>query len=178
MILRLVWSIERTCNGFWHLIWAARFQEYSPGLLTSILFWMELYFVLRYRPPSEPLGPCSSLARACDRARGNRVFVHLHSCLQRERKAGQILTYIRRKTIAGLKQGDSSLFRAHLRNRIRPLLRISVETITLCIFDHRFAHAKNFHGKICHGLLVAGILTEIGGHIGWLASEMNFRVFW
>jgi 3-hydroxybutyryl-CoA dehydratase len=41
--------------------------------------------------------------------------------------------------------------------------------------DGRFAEVKNFHGCISHGLLVASILTEIGGQIGWLASGMNFR---
>jgi 3-hydroxybutyryl-CoA dehydratase len=42
-------------------------------------------------------------------------------------------------------------------------------------FDERFVAAKNLKGRICHGLLVASLLTEIGGQIGWLASEMNFR---
>jgi len=42
-------------------------------------------------------------------------------------------------------------------------------------FDDRFAKVKNFRGRICHGLLVASLLTEIGGQIGWLASGMNFR---
>jgi acyl dehydratase len=42
-------------------------------------------------------------------------------------------------------------------------------------FDDRFAKVKEFHGRICHGLLVVSILTEIGGQIGWLASGMNFR---
>ena len=42
-------------------------------------------------------------------------------------------------------------------------------------FEKRFAEAKNFRDRICHGLLVGGILTEVGGQIGWLASEMNFR---
>jgi len=42
-------------------------------------------------------------------------------------------------------------------------------------FDDRFVKAKNFRGRICHGLLVASLLTEIGGQIGWLASGMNFR---
>jgi 3-hydroxybutyryl-CoA dehydratase len=40
--------------------------------------------------------------------------------------------------------------------------------------DDRFAQAKNFNGRICHGLLAAGIITEIGGQIGWLATGMNF----
>ena len=42
-------------------------------------------------------------------------------------------------------------------------------------FDDRFVKTKNFSGRICHGLLVASMLTEVGGQIGWLASEMNFR---
>jgi acyl dehydratase len=42
-------------------------------------------------------------------------------------------------------------------------------------FDDRFAAQKKFNGRICHGLLVGSILTEIGGQIGWLASRMDFR---
>ena len=42
-------------------------------------------------------------------------------------------------------------------------------------YDARFAAAKKFGDRICHGLLVAGMITEIGGQIGWLASGMNFR---
>jgi len=41
-------------------------------------------------------------------------------------------------------------------------------------FDERFAEVKKFSGHICHGLLVACLLTEIGGQIGWLASGMYF----
>jgi hypothetical protein len=49
-ILPLAWVIERACNGVWHLGWTICFREYSPGLVTSILMWMNLYFVLRYGP--------------------------------------------------------------------------------------------------------------------------------
>ena len=42
-------------------------------------------------------------------------------------------------------------------------------------FDARFAKARNFSAQICHGLLAASLVTEIGGQIGWLASVMNFR---
>jgi acyl dehydratase len=42
-------------------------------------------------------------------------------------------------------------------------------------FDERFVATKNLKRRICHGLLVGSLLTEIGGQIGWLASEMNFR---
>jgi len=55
VILPLAWAIERFCNGFWHVWWATRFREYSPGLLTSILMWMNAWFIVRYRPAGEPL---------------------------------------------------------------------------------------------------------------------------
>lgn len=42
-------------------------------------------------------------------------------------------------------------------------------------FDARFAKARNLAAPICHGLLSASLVTEIGGQIGWLASAMNFR---
>jgi acyl dehydratase len=42
-------------------------------------------------------------------------------------------------------------------------------------FEKRFVEAKNFNDRICHGLLVGSLLTEVGGQIGWLAAEMNFR---
>ena len=42
-------------------------------------------------------------------------------------------------------------------------------------FDARFAKARNLPATICHGLLVASLVTEIGGQIGWLASSMNLR---
>ena len=56
VILPLAWAIERACNGVWHLGWSIHFREYSPGLVSSILMWMNLYFILRYRPRTEPLG--------------------------------------------------------------------------------------------------------------------------
>ena len=55
VILPLAWSIERVCNGFWHVWWAIHFREYSPGLVSSILIWMNFYFIVRYRPPDQPL---------------------------------------------------------------------------------------------------------------------------
>ena len=42
-------------------------------------------------------------------------------------------------------------------------------------YDSRFAGAKKLNGLICHGLLVASLVTEVGGQIGWLASGMGLR---
>jgi 3-hydroxybutyryl-CoA dehydratase len=42
-------------------------------------------------------------------------------------------------------------------------------------FDPRYARVRRFEDTICHGLLSASLITEIGGQIGWLASRMDFR---
>jgi hypothetical protein len=55
VILPLAWSIERALNGAWHLWWTVHFHEYSPGLVSSILMWINFYFLLRYRPEAQPL---------------------------------------------------------------------------------------------------------------------------
>ncbi|PCM45039.1 MaoC family dehydratase [Marinobacter sp. ANT_B65] len=85
------------------------------------------------------------------------------------------MTHIRKQTVLGLRAGD--VFR---------VTRTFAESDTLAFgeisrdmnpvhYDERFAAAKDFRGKICHGLLVGGMITEVGGQIGWLASGMNFR---
>jgi hypothetical protein len=35
-------------NGFWHVLGTAMFKEYSPGLMTSPLYWIIMYFIIRY----------------------------------------------------------------------------------------------------------------------------------
>ena len=85
------------------------------------------------------------------------------------------MSHIRKKAIAGLKQGDSFVVsRTFTEKDMRAFAEISKDYNPVH-FDKRFAELKNFQGPICHGLLVASMLTEIGGEIGWLASGMNFR---
>ena len=81
---------------------------------------------------------------------------------------------IRKHTVKGLKPGD-----------VFTVSRIFSETETIQFaeitkdynpvhFDERFTEIKGFSGCICHGLLAASLITEIGGEIGWLASGMSF----
>ena len=35
-------------NGLWHVMGTAIFKEYSPGLMTSPLYWIVMYFIIRY----------------------------------------------------------------------------------------------------------------------------------
>ena len=85
------------------------------------------------------------------------------------------MSHIRKKAIAGLKPGDAFVVsRTFTEQDMRAFAEISRDYNPVH-FDKRFAELKNFHAPICHGLLVASMLTEIGGQIGWLASGMNFR---
>ena len=41
-------------------------------------------------------------------------------------------------------------------------------------YDDAFAREKAFSAPVLHGLLTGGMLCEIGGQIGWLATAMEF----
>lgn len=43
----LFWAMERTFNGFWHVSWTFAFLSYSPGLVTSGLFWIITYLLIK-----------------------------------------------------------------------------------------------------------------------------------
>src|SRR6266853_5369420 len=85
------------------------------------------------------------------------------------------MSHIRKKAIAGLKQGDSfTVSRTFTEQDTLAFADLSRDYNPVH-FDDRFANAKAFRARICHGLAVASLATEIGGQIGWLASGMNFR---
>jgi 3-hydroxybutyryl-CoA dehydratase len=42
-------------------------------------------------------------------------------------------------------------------------------------YDSRFAQASGYPELICHGLLIGGMICEIGGQLAWLAASMNFK---
>lgn len=84
------------------------------------------------------------------------------------------MSSIREKAIKGLKKGDSfSVTRTFGVEDVISFAQISKDYNPVH-FDEEFALAKKFSGKICHGLLVGSMLSEIGGEIGWLATEMKF----
>ena len=85
------------------------------------------------------------------------------------------MTHIREQTVRGLKAGDVfTVTRTFTENDTVTFGEISRDMNPIH-YDEHFAAAKGFRGKICHGLLVGGMITEVGSQIGWLASGMNFR---
>jgi len=84
------------------------------------------------------------------------------------------MSAIREKAIDGLKTGDTfTVTRTFSEKDVIQFAEVTRDYNPVH-FDNRFAGAKNFTGRICHGLLAASIITEIGGQIGWLASGMHF----
>ena len=85
------------------------------------------------------------------------------------------MSQIRKRAIGGLKKGDVfTLSRTFDEQDVVNFADISRDYNPVH-FDERFAKAKKFDTCICHGLLVASLITEIGGQIGWLASGMNLK---
>ena len=85
------------------------------------------------------------------------------------------MSHIRKKAIEGLEIGDTfSVSRTFTEQDVIRFADISRDYNPVHS-DERFAKVKNFDGRICHGLLIASLVTEIGGQIGWLASGMTFK---
>jgi 3-hydroxybutyryl-CoA dehydratase len=85
------------------------------------------------------------------------------------------MTNIRKKAIEGLIVGDTfSVSRTFSEEDMLRFADISRDYNPVH-FDERFARVKGFRDRVCHGLLVGSLITEIGGQIGWLASAMDFR---
>ena len=85
------------------------------------------------------------------------------------------MSRIRKQAIKGFKAGDAFTVSRTFSEKDMTRFADVTRDYNPVHFDERFAKAKNFNGRICHGLLVASILTEIGGQVGWLASKMDFR---
>lgn len=85
------------------------------------------------------------------------------------------MTSIRMKAVEGINIGDQfSITRTFTEQDAIDFAKTSRDYNPVH-FDERFANAKHFKGRICHGLLVGSLVTEIGGQLGWLATEMNFK---
>jgi acyl dehydratase len=81
---------------------------------------------------------------------------------------------IRKRTIDGLKAGDTLTVERTFTEQDMLAFAEITRDYNPVHFEKRFSDTKGFKGRICHGLLIGSMLTEIGGQIGWLASGMQF----
>jgi len=85
------------------------------------------------------------------------------------------LSKIRQRAIEGIKAGDTfTVVRTFTEQDTHQFADTSLDYNPVH-FDRRFSDLKGFSGPVCHGLLIGGMLAEIGGQIGMLASGMSFR---
>ena len=82
---------------------------------------------------------------------------------------------IRKRMLAGVEAGDSFTVRRTFNEDDMHLFTGVSHDHNPIHFDDRFTEVKNIKERICHGLLVGSMLTEIGGQIGSLASKITFR---
>lgn len=81
---------------------------------------------------------------------------------------------MRRRAIGGIKAGDRfAVSRTFEESDMHAFAEVTRDYNPVH-FDERFARSRGFSGRICHGLLVGAMLTEIGGQMGWLATHMRF----
>ena len=84
------------------------------------------------------------------------------------------MSTIREKSIAGLSTGDSVTIKRTFTEQDMIRFGEITRDYNPVHYDDRFAGLKKFKSRICHGLLIGSMVTEIGGQIGWLGSDLCF----
>lgn len=85
------------------------------------------------------------------------------------------MNWIRKKTVDGISAGDQfRIVRTFTAEDVAAFAALTRDYNPIHLED-RFVAAKGLQRRICHGLLVGGMVTEIGGQIGWLASGIDLR---
>lgn len=84
------------------------------------------------------------------------------------------MSTIRKKTIEGLSTGDHFFIKRTFTEQDMIRFGNITKDYNPVHYDDRFAKLKNFKKRICHGLLIGSMVTEIGGQIGWLGSDLSF----
>jgi acyl dehydratase len=82
---------------------------------------------------------------------------------------------LRKKAVKGIRKGDVLTITRTFTEQDDRILGDITQDYNPVHYDDRFAQVKNLNGRICHGMLVAGMITEIGGQVAWFASGMSFH---
>ncbi len=81
----------------------------------------------------------------------------------------------RQRAVRGIKAGDVSLeTRTFSQEDMEAFGRVTGDYNPVH-YDPRFTAQKGMDGLICHGLLIASMVSRFGGQVAWLASGMDFK---
>ena len=85
------------------------------------------------------------------------------------------MSEMRKKAIEGLNVNDTfKVERTFTEQDVMQFADITLDYNPYHL-DDRFTPAKKQPGRICHGLLVTSMMTQIGGQMGWLASRFDLQ---
>ncbi len=85
------------------------------------------------------------------------------------------MSQMRSQAAAGLKPGDSFEITRTFGQAETESFGHLTRDYNPVHYEPEFCREKGLAGLICHGLLVASMVCQVGGQIAWLASGMNFR---
>jgi acyl dehydratase len=85
------------------------------------------------------------------------------------------MSEIRKRALTGLRAGDEFVVTRSFTENDTCLFGDITRDYNPVHYDPRFAAVKGFPRRILHGLLTGGMICEIGGQIGWLATSMTFN---
>ena len=81
---------------------------------------------------------------------------------------------LREQAVQGVKPGDSWSFSRTFTQKDDLAFGAITKDYNPVHYEDRFVKAKNLDGRICHGLLTASMISQLGGQLAWLASSMQF----
>lgn len=64
IVLPLIFVFQMATNGLWHLLATVIRKKYSPGLVTSLIYWILFYFILRYSIFTHQIGSTDTIMAA------------------------------------------------------------------------------------------------------------------
>lgn len=82
---------------------------------------------------------------------------------------------LRKKAVKGLHPGETFVLKRTFSREETEEFGDLTRDYNPVHYEERWTAAKGFNGKICHGLLVGGMICEFGGQVGWLATGMSFK---
>ncbi|MGD8564149.1 MAG: MaoC family dehydratase [Desulfarculaceae bacterium] len=85
------------------------------------------------------------------------------------------MNQMRQRAIEGIKAGDVFEFSRTFSQEETNLFGDLTRDYNPVHYDPSFAQTKGFDGLICHGLLTGSMICQVGGQLGWLATDMSFK---
>jgi len=85
------------------------------------------------------------------------------------------MSQMRQRSVAGIKPGEVFEVRRTFTREDTLAFGQATQDYNPVHYDAQYARTWGMDGMICHGLLTGGMICQVGGQIGCLATGMDFR---